>query len=120
MRSVLLALGLGLLPGIAAEAQTAGPFDGTWVGRGTLTANRGRGTDCGPETVNNRLTVQGGRLSILYSPQAGIRFEGPVAADGGFSIVSGQSRFAGRFTERGMAATFSHPSCERAWRFVRG
>ena len=88
--------------------------------RGTLAADRGRGTDCGRESLANRLTVQGGWLSIYYSPQAGIRFEGPVAADGSFSIASGQARLSGRCAERGMAATFSHPSCERAWRFVRG
>jgi hypothetical protein len=120
MRIAPLAFCLGLLPGLVAEAQTATPFDGTWVGRGTLTANRGRGTDCGAESFANRLTVQGGRLSMNYSPQLGIRFEGPVGPDGSFSLVNGQSRFAGRFTERGMVATFSNPSCERAWRFVRG
>jgi len=120
MRFLLMALAIVLAPDVPALAQGASAFDGTWVGRGTLTANRGRGTDCGPESLANRLTVQGGRLSINYSPQAGIRFEGPVAADGSFSIASGQARFSGRFTERGMAATFSHPSCERAWRFVRG
>jgi len=120
MRKLLLAACLALPPAAPALTQGGGAFDGTWVGRGTLTANRGRGTDCGPETFANRLTVQGGRLSMTYSTQAGIRFEGPVAADGSFSIASGQSRFAGRFAAQGMAATFSNPSCERAWRFVRG
>lgn len=118
-RYLWLALAGMLAVPLGTPPRAQGGFDGTWDGRGTLTANRGRGTDCGPETLPHRLTVQGGVVSWAYSQQANIRFQGAIGADGSVSLVSGQSRFTGRFAGNGMAGTFSHPSCERSWQFRR-
>ncbi|WP_431283957.1 hypothetical protein ACQW02_03870 [Humitalea sp. 24SJ18S-53] len=105
-------------PPVLAQAGGAA-FDGTWDGRGTLVSVGGRGTDCGGPSIGHRLTVNNGQLTIEYSPPNGIRFAGPVAADGRFDLYSGPSHFAGQFAGGTMTATFRNRSCERNWRFRR-
>lgn len=93
MRAKPLALAAALALGAAPDGHAQGAaFDGNRVGQGTLAANRGRGTDCGPETINRRPTVQGGVVSFNSSPRDGVRFEGPVRADGSFDLVNGRAK----------------------------
>ncbi len=106
--------------GVTHLAQAGGAaFDGPWEGRGTLVSVSGRGTACGGPSIGHRLTVQGGNLTIEYSPPNGIRFAGLVAADGKFDLYAGSAHFFGQFTGGTMAATFSSQACERSWRFRR-
>ena len=115
-RAILLLLALGGTAPTAQAQSTA--FDGTWVGRGTLI--RGDSSRrCGEPERNGRLTIQGGVLSMDYSTRDGVRFSGPVAADGSFDITYGQNRFAGRATSAGMTAQYAGSTCVRDWRFRR-
>lgn len=117
MRRVILAILAIAGTGPAAQAQST-TYDGTWVGRGTLT--RGDSSRrCGEAERNGRLTIQGGVLSMEYSPRDNVRFSGPVAADGSFDIQFGQNRFHGRATRAGMTAQYSGSTCVRDWQFRR-
>ena len=113
----VLALGFAEPP--KALAQSASAFDGTWGGTGTLVARRGRGTSCGPETVDRRFSIQNGQITFAYDMRHGINFTGPIGADGRFDIASGRSRFSGQAAGSSMTATFSGTECERAFQFRR-
>jgi hypothetical protein len=112
-------LTLGAVEPPRAQAQSPSAFDGTWNGTGVLTQRRGTGTACGPETMNRRFTITGGRIAFPYDPRTGIDFSGPIGADGRFEIVSGPNRFSGQASGSTMTATFIGQVCERAFRFRR-
>jgi hypothetical protein len=127
MRIGLPALFALLLPVAAAAADPprrlvqagSSAFDGTWSGTGSLTARRGTGTACGPETTNRRFIIQGGRIAFPYDTRYGIDFNGPIGADGRFDLASGNNRFQGQATGSSMTATFSGRECERSFQFRR-
>lgn len=119
--SCLVVLGAALaaaLPPAEGFAQSTA-FDGTWSGTGTLIARRGRGNSCGPETTDRRFTIQNGQISFDYDRRYGVNFTGPIAADGSFSIASGNDTFMGRANGRTMTATYSGRACERSFEFHR-
>ncbi|CAH0233946.1 hypothetical protein [Roseomonas sp. CECT 9278] len=117
---IIAALGLAAIATAPpVQAQGAAAFDGTWGGTGRLTQNRGTGTACGPETMDRRFTIQGGRIAFPYDPRTGIDFNGPIGADGRFEIVNGPNRFSGQATGSTMTATFSGRVCERQFQFRR-
>lgn len=99
------------------QATTA--FDGTWSGTGTLTQRRGRGTSCGPDTVDRRFIIQNGQISFDYEPRVGISFSGPIQPNGSFDIASGSNRFQGQVTGSDMAATFTGSQCIRSFQMRR-
>jgi hypothetical protein len=118
--ALMIALALSASPAppvVPVQATTA--FDGTWSGTGTLTARRGSGTACGPETVDRRFTIQNGQINFPYDTRYGVTFSGPIGADGSFDIAGGQSRFQGQANGAAMTATFTGTQCVRSFQFRR-
>lgn len=102
-----------------ALAQGASAFDGTWTGTGTLTRRQGQGTACGAETTDRRFTIRNGQIDFPYDTRYGVTFNGPIAADGSFSLQHGRNSFLGRATGSTMTATYSGPQCVREFQFRR-
>jgi hypothetical protein len=112
-------LALGAMEARSSLAQGITTFDGTWSGTGTLTRRQGSGTACGPETTNRRFTIQNGMIEFPYDNRYGVTFNGPVAADGTFSISTGGNSFVGRITGSTMTAQYSGRQCVRDFQMRR-
>lgn len=103
----------------SALAQGASAFDGTWSGTGTLTRRQGSGTACGPDTTDRRFTIRNGIIDFPYDTRYGVTFNGPIAADGSFSISTGGNSFVGRASGSAMTATYSGRQCVRDFQMRR-
>jgi hypothetical protein len=119
LAALLLALSLAAPSAPVSRAQAGTAFDGTWTGTGTLVERRGRGSSCGPEVTNRRFTIANGQISWADDSRYGIRFSGPIQADGSFDLSSGANRLQGQASGSGMTVDFIGRECVRSFRMRR-
>lgn len=117
--ALLLALALSAPADPVTRVQASAAFDGTWSGTGTLTQRRGRGTSCGPETTDRRFTIAGGQITWDYDNRYGVRFSGPIQANGSFDLASGNNRLQGQATGSELTATYTSSECVRSFQMRR-
>ena len=115
-----LSLLLGTAVSGAAEAQTAGRFDGQYVGELALTSVVTG--DCAepPPGALYPMEVSGGIVRFKYTPRFNTTLIGPVHPDGTFEAISrlrrGAVRMTGRIDGDTVAAELRSPSCKYTYR----
>lgn len=117
-------LGLGLLFGMAAwgvaQAQTAGPFDGQYVGELALTSVvTGDCAEPAPGALYP-MNVSRGVVRFKYTPRSRTTLTGTVNPDGSFEATGrlrrGVVRMTGRIDGDTVTAEIHSPSCNYSYR----
>jgi hypothetical protein len=96
---------------LAASAQAAGPFDGSWSGE-VSSATMGRGATCPAATLKG--TITDGKLNIVFSDgKYNFTLKGTVQPDGTLAQgFLGNNPVTGKFAGSQFTATYVSTGCE--------